>query len=273
MSGRTAPLSSAAAIVNGFSVEPGSNTSVSARLRILSRATLLRAFGLYVGQLASARISPLCASRITSPPAFARFASTAAFNSRNARYWRRASIASARSRPACGARMRLDVLDDFAAAVDDHAPAAGLAAEPFLLRELDAFLPDVVVAGEADDVARHLACRIEAPVLVLVVHAFDLERRDAFRDFRRHLLREKDEVVAFLELLRERARRRLERLRELRELRPAWRRPGRETPRPISRASRSRAARRRDRRCGRDARAPRSRGCSGSSPAPAGTRC
>ncbi len=46
VSGRTAPLSSAAAIVNGFSVEPGSNTSVSARLRILSRATLLRAFGL-----------------------------------------------------------------------------------------------------------------------------------------------------------------------------------------------------------------------------------
>ena len=46
VSGRTAPLCSAAAIVNGFSVEPGSNTSVRARLRILSRATLLRAFGL-----------------------------------------------------------------------------------------------------------------------------------------------------------------------------------------------------------------------------------
>ena len=46
VSGRTAPLSSAAAMVNGFSVEPGSNTSVSARLRIFSRATRLRALGL-----------------------------------------------------------------------------------------------------------------------------------------------------------------------------------------------------------------------------------
>ena len=35
-----------AAIVKGFNVEPGSKTSVSARLRIFSRATLLRAFGL-----------------------------------------------------------------------------------------------------------------------------------------------------------------------------------------------------------------------------------
>ena len=35
------PASSAAAIVNGFSVEPGSNTSVNARLRIRSRADLV----------------------------------------------------------------------------------------------------------------------------------------------------------------------------------------------------------------------------------------
>ena len=46
VSGRTLPASIAAAMVNGFIVEPGSNTSVSARLRIFSRATLLRAFGL-----------------------------------------------------------------------------------------------------------------------------------------------------------------------------------------------------------------------------------
>ena len=105
VSGRTLPTSSAAAIVNGFIVEPGSNTSVSARLRIFSRATRLRAFGLYVGQLASARISPLSTSRITRPPAFALLASTAAFSSRNARYCSRESIASARSRPACGARI------------------------------------------------------------------------------------------------------------------------------------------------------------------------
>ena len=99
-----------------------------------------------------------------------------------------------------------------------HAAAAGLAAEPFLLRELDAFLADVVIAGEAHDVARHLAGRIEAPVFVLVVHALDLQRRDALGDFRRHLFREEDEIVGLLELLRERPRRRFERLRELREL-------------------------------------------------------
>src|SRR5882672_9566693 len=58
VSGRTLPASRAAAIVNGFIVEPGSNVSVSVRLRIFSRATLSRRFGLYVGQFASARISP-----------------------------------------------------------------------------------------------------------------------------------------------------------------------------------------------------------------------
>ena len=105
-----------------------------------------------------------------------------------------------------------------AAPVDEHAAAARLAAEPFLLRELDALLADVVVAGEAYDVARHFAGRIETPVFVLVVNAFDLQRRDALGDFRRHLLREEDEIVAVLELLRERLRRRLERPRELREL-------------------------------------------------------
>jgi hypothetical protein len=41
-----APASSAAAIVNGFSVDPGSKTSVSARFRIVDGTTLLRLFGL-----------------------------------------------------------------------------------------------------------------------------------------------------------------------------------------------------------------------------------
>ncbi len=45
VSGLTIPASSAAAIVNGFSVEPGSNTSVSARLRALSFGTTSRLFG------------------------------------------------------------------------------------------------------------------------------------------------------------------------------------------------------------------------------------
>ena len=46
VSGRTRPASSAAAIVNGFIVEPGSNVSVSARLRIIAGTTLLRLLGL-----------------------------------------------------------------------------------------------------------------------------------------------------------------------------------------------------------------------------------
>jgi hypothetical protein len=42
VSGRTAPLSSAAAMVKGFNVEPGSKTSVALWLRIFSRATCAR---------------------------------------------------------------------------------------------------------------------------------------------------------------------------------------------------------------------------------------
>src|SRR5439155_10422352 len=80
--GWTFPASSAAAIVNGLRVEPGSKMSVNARLRIRSRATRLRLLGLNDGRLASARISPLLASRMTRPPAFALFASTATFSSR-----------------------------------------------------------------------------------------------------------------------------------------------------------------------------------------------
>ncbi len=130
-----------------------------------------------------------------------------------------------------------------------------------------------MIAGEAYDVARHFAGRIETPVFVLVVNTFDLQGRDALGDFRRHLLREEDEIVADLELLRERRRRRLERRARVARASPASRRPGRETPRSISPAWRSRAARRRDRRRGRGAPAPRFRGCSESSPAPAGTHC
>jgi hypothetical protein len=90
-------------MVNGFIVEPGSNVSTSARLRIRSRAVLSRRSGCRTGTFASARISPLCASTTTSPPAFALLRSTAACSSRNARYCSRESIDSARSRPACGA--------------------------------------------------------------------------------------------------------------------------------------------------------------------------
>ncbi len=45
-SGRTMPALSAAATVIGFIVEPGSSTSVTARLRCASRGALPIAFGL-----------------------------------------------------------------------------------------------------------------------------------------------------------------------------------------------------------------------------------
>ena len=155
----------------------------------------MRAFGLYVGQLASAE--DLAALRIEDhEPAglgAVRLDGGLQLAEREVlepRVDREREVASRLRRAD-----RLDVLDDLAAAVDDHAAAAGLAAEPLLLRELDALLPDVVVAGEAQDVAHRVARRIEAPVFVLVVDAFDLERRDAVGDLRRNLLREEDEVA------------------------------------------------------------------------------
>src|SRR4051794_7011682 len=56
------------------------------------------------------------------------------------------------------------VLDGFATTIDDDAPAARFPAEPFLLTQLHAFLSDVVIAGEAQDVAHAFAARIVAAV-------------------------------------------------------------------------------------------------------------
>ena len=171
VSGRTRPASSAAAIVNGFIVEPGSNVSVSARLRIIAGATLLRLLGLYVGQFASARISPVLhveddeAARL----GLVEFDGGLQFAEREVlqpRVDRQRQVVAGLRRADRG-----DVLDRLVAAVDDHAAAAGNAGEPRLLRELDPFLARVVVAGEADDLRRHFAAGIEAAVFVLVVQA------------------------------------------------------------------------------------------------------
>ena len=92
--------------VNGFSVEPGSNTSVSARLRIRSRATCRARFGLYVGQLASARISPLRASTIDERRPPSPCAARPPPSARETRGTAGASRSRARDRgPACGARI------------------------------------------------------------------------------------------------------------------------------------------------------------------------
>ena len=71
VSGRTIPRSSALAIAKGFMVEPGSNVSVSTRLRMFSMRTKRRELGSYVGQLLIARISPVRTSTTTTAPALA----------------------------------------------------------------------------------------------------------------------------------------------------------------------------------------------------------
>ena len=155
VSGRILPASSAAAIVNGFSVEPGSNTSVSARLRMRSRATLSRRFGLYVGQLASARISPVCdveddERRPPSPCAARRRPSA-----RGTRGTAAASRSPARDRvpPAArGSAATSSTASLRRLMITRRLP--GAAGEPCLLRELHAFLARVAVAGEADRRAR-----------------------------------------------------------------------------------------------------------------------
>ena len=71
VSGRSFPRLERAAIVNGFSVEPGSKLSVERTVaHSLARARGCDCSGCSVGQLASARISPVCTSSMTSPPRF-----------------------------------------------------------------------------------------------------------------------------------------------------------------------------------------------------------
>jgi hypothetical protein len=93
---------------------------------------------------------------MTIAPACALLRSIAAFSSRNARYCSLLSMARARSRLLRRANAH-DVLDDLAAAVDDHAPAPGFAAQPGLLREFHALLANIMITGETEDLAHHVA--------------------------------------------------------------------------------------------------------------------
>ena len=86
VSGLTVPASSAVATVKGLSVEPGSKTSVSARLRMRSRASFSMRLGLNAGQFASARISPVWGSMMIAVPALAWFSATPTRSSRSATY-------------------------------------------------------------------------------------------------------------------------------------------------------------------------------------------
>ena len=86
-----------------------------------------------------------------------------------------------RSWPGRGARMRSTSSMVRPQAVLDHALRAGLAAQPLVEGELEAFLADVVDACEAEQVAGDFARRVVAPVLAQQVHARDTERRGRAR--------------------------------------------------------------------------------------------
>ncbi len=79
---------------------------------------------------------------------------------------------------------QVDALHDRALAVADHALGAGLAAQPFVVRQLQPFLAAVVDVGEAEHVRHRFALRVEAAELALREHA-----RDAQRDHRMRLVR------------------------------------------------------------------------------------
>src|SRR5207245_388810 len=87
-SGRTTPSSRAAAARITLNVEPGSNGSLTARLRQWSRdGTSRNVFGLNVGRIASASTSPVRGSSTTAIAALAWVRRQAASSSRSARYW------------------------------------------------------------------------------------------------------------------------------------------------------------------------------------------
>ena len=79
----------------------------------------------------------------------------------------RRSIESVRSRPGCASRSELDVLDDLAVQIADHALHAGLAGEPVVERELEPFLAAIVDVREAEHVRHDLAARVVAAELAL----------------------------------------------------------------------------------------------------------
>src|SRR5581483_5328864 len=83
--------------------EPGSTTSVTARLRRYDGSAAC-AFGLNEGWLTIARISPLLTSSTTIDPELAWCSRIWLLSSRYARYWMRRSIDNVMSRPGFGSR-------------------------------------------------------------------------------------------------------------------------------------------------------------------------
>ena len=163
------PASSAAAAVNGFSVEPGSKRSVTARLRMRRGSSLPRLFGLYAagspapGSRRSARRAPRC-----RPPCARcsrhRGLQLAEGEVLHARVDREREVA-----PCCGARMlsTSSTMWPRRSLITRRLP--GLPASSARTRAR-AFLALVVDVGEADEVRHHFAGRVVAAVLALQEH-------------------------------------------------------------------------------------------------------
>ena len=81
---------------------------------------------------------------------------------------------------------RCNVLDDVAAPIDDDAAAAALAA----------FLAAVLIAGETDDLRRHLPAGVIPAVFCFFIQSLDLERHRSRGCFGRDLPREHGEILA-----------------------------------------------------------------------------
>src|SRR6185436_9842933 len=94
-----------------------------------------------------------------------------------------------------GGADRLHVLDDAAVAIADHAPAAGLAPQGVLMRELDAFLARVVDPGKADYVSGYFTAGIVAPIFDVLVNALEAELLHRRRGLGSDLALEVDEVA------------------------------------------------------------------------------
>src|SRR6266508_1345534 len=182
--GVTAPRSSAPAMEKVFIVEPGSNASASARLRI--SLALRGAFGLWGGQLASASTSPVRASSATPIPPAARAPSAAR-------------------------------------AVAQRRDPRGRAGEEVVRGELDALEPVPVVADDAEELAREVDPRVipaglddeRDPAELVVLH----DPLDRLRLGWRDAAREEDEPGRLRELPPDGAELEAERARDLRERR------------------------------------------------------
>src|SRR5690242_19032958 len=97
------------------------------------------------------------------------------------------------------ARLRLaqelDVLDDLPVQIADHTLHAGLAREPVVERELEAFLTAIVDVREAEHVRHDFAVRVVTAEFALARDARNAERQNLLRVVRIQMTLEIDELL------------------------------------------------------------------------------